>query len=182
MNDFDKEYEGILKLLEDEPACPDTSAQREKQDSQKRPAPQRSPKKSGRSAKCPPAGKYKQQRWKIVSACVLALVLLAAAVVMVCKSRFGSEGDLTALKGVWRYDPYTEYTFDGKGGGYMCIGEPNHYAFTYTADGDTLKIDFAFDYVTDCEYNFELENDQLTLIGGKGTANPGQKYTLERMQ
>lgn len=117
-----------------------------------------------------------------MSACVLALVLLAAAVVMVCKSRFGSEGDLTALKGVWRYDPYTEYTFDGKGGGYMCIGEPNHYAFTYTADGDTLKIDFAFDYVTDCEYNFELENDQLTLIGGKGTANPGQKYTLERMQ
>lgn len=63
----------------------------------------------------------------------------------------------------------------------MCIEETNHYKFTYTIDGDTLKIDYALGYVTDCEYDFKLENNNLTLIGGKGTVNPGQEYTLERI-
>lgn len=63
----------------------------------------------------------------------------------------------------------------------MCIEKTNHYEFTYTIDGDTIKIDYALDYVTDCEYDFKLENNNLTLIGGKETANPGQEYTLERI-
>lgn len=110
------------------------------------------------------------------------LIFLITVIVVICKSCSGSTDNLAVLQGVWHYDQYTEYEFDGKGNGCMCIEEINHYKFTYIIDGDTLKIDFALDYVTDCEYEFEIQNNTLTFIGGNGTANPGQEYTLERVQ
>ena len=60
----------------------------------------------------------------------------------------------------------------------MCIDKTNHYEFTYDIDGDTLKVDYALDYVTDCEYAFTVEQDKLTLVGGNGTAEPGKVYEL----
>lgn len=110
------------------------------------------------------------------------MILLIIIVAVICKSCLGNKNNLAILQGVWHYDQYTEYEFDGEGNGCMCIEETNHYEFTYTIDGNTLKIDFALDYVTDCEYDFKLENNTLTLIGGNGTANPGQEYILERVQ
>lgn len=126
--------------------------------------------------------KKRRQRRMLIGASVITLIALVVIIVLNCKSCVGSKSDPSVLQGVWHYDQYTEYEFDGKGSGCMCIEETNHYEFTYTIDGDTLKIDFALDYVTDCEYDFKLENDKLTLIGGKGTANPGQEYTLERVR
>ena len=60
--------------------------------------------------------------------------------------------------------------------------ETNHYEFTYDIDGDTLKVDYALDYVTDCEYAFTVERDKLTLVGGNGTAEPGKVYELTKQE
>lgn len=87
------------------------------------------------------------------------MILLTIVIVVICKSCSDSKNNLAVLQGVWHYDQYTEYEFDGKGNGCMCIEETNHYEFTYTIDGNTLKIDFALDYVTDCEYEFEIQNN-----------------------
>lgn len=74
----------------------------------------------------------------------------------------GGKKDLSVLQGTWYYDQYTEYEFDGKGNGCMCIDKTNHYEFTYDIDGDTLKVDYALDYVTDCKYTCSVDCDFLT--------------------
>lgn len=56
--------------------------------------------------------------------------------------------------------------------------ETNHYEFTYDIDGDTLKVDYALDYVTDCEYTYTVDGDKLTLMGGNDTVEPGKVYEL----
>lgn len=169
MNDKDIEYKEFLRLFEKEhPTLNDAPVlkQTQKQISAKR-----------------QVSKKRKQRQRItVSISALVVVLLIIIIAVICKSCSGNKDNLAILQGVWHYDQYTEYEFDGKGNGCMCIEETNHYEFTYTIDGDTLKIDFALDFVTDCEYGFTLENNKLTLVGGKGTANIGQEYILERVQ
>lgn len=204
MSDKDREYEEFLRLFEKEhPTVADTSIQRQEQKrcpanrpmSQRTPylgrtvpplnqsvRRNRTPQKSGYSRKRQAARKHRQQQRIIVGGSVLVLILLIIMIAVICKSCSGSKDNLAVLQGIWHYDQYTEYEFDGKGNGCMCIEEINHYEFTYIIDGDTLNIDFALDYVTDCEYDFKLENNTLTLIGGNGTANPGQEYTLERVR
>lgn len=63
----------------------------------------------------------------------------------------------------------------------MCLDEENHFEFTYSVDGDTVKLDFVLDYVTDCEYTFTVDGDSLTFIGGNGTAEPGKEYKLTKI-
>lgn len=64
----------------------------------------------------------------------------------------------------------------------MCIDKTNHYEFTYDIDGDTLKVDYALDYVTDCEYTYTVDGDKLTLVGGNGTAELGKAYELTKQE
>lgn len=118
-----------------------------------------------------------KQKQRLIIVCVLILAILVAAVVAI--SAGGTDSD--ELKGVWRYDEHTEYEFDGKGGGCLLVNESEHYDFTYTVDSDTLKLDFALEYVTDCEYGFKLTDASLTLIGGSGTATLGQEYKLTKI-
>ena len=54
----------------------------------------------------------------------------------------------------------------------------NHFEFTYKAEDGTLYLDFALDYVTDCQYTYTVDGNKLTLIGGKGTAEVGKVYEL----
>ena len=122
----------------------------------------------------------KRQRTVIVS--LFALLIVILIVVLICKGCSGDKKDLSVLQGAWYYDQYTEYEFDGKGNGCMCIDKTNHYEFTYDIDGDTLKVDYALDYVTDCEYAFTVERDKLTLVGGNGTAEPGKVYELTKQE
>ena len=77
---------------------------------------------------------------------------------------------------------YKRQPQSSKGNGCMCIDKTNHYEFTYDIDGDTLKVDYALDYVTDCEYAFTVEQDKLTLVGGNGTAEPGKVYELTKQE
>ena len=64
--------------------------------------------------------------------------------------------------------------------GCMCLDGSNHFEFTYKAEDGTLYLDFALDYVTDCQYTYTVDGDKLTLIGGKGTV--GGTYTLTRVE
>ena len=122
----------------------------------------------------------KRQRAVIVS--LFALLIVILSVVLICKGCAGGKKDLSVLQGTWYYDQYTEYEFDGKGEGCMCIDKTNHYEFTYDIDGDTLKVDYALDYVTDCEYTYTVDGDKLTLVGGNGTIEPGKVYELTKQE
>ena len=122
----------------------------------------------------------KRQRAVIVS--LFALLIVILIVVLICKGCAGSKKDLSVLQGTWYYDQYTEYEFDGKGNGCMCIDKTNHYEFTYDIDGDTLKVDYALDYVTDCEYTYTVDGEKLTLVGGIGTVEPGKVYELTKQE
>lgn len=120
----------------------------------------------------------RRNRRRIVIVSVLALLFVVIFIVLICKGCAGGKKDLSVLQGTWYYDQYTEYEFDGKGNGCMCIEKTNHYEFTYDIDGDTLKMDYALDYVTDCEYTYTVDGDKLTLVGGNGTVEPGKVYEL----
>ena len=50
------------------------------------------------------------------------------------------------------------------------------YDFTYTIDGNKLMIDYANESVRDSEYEFTVDGNTLTLIGGEGTV--GRTYEL----
>ena len=124
----------------------------------------------------------RRKRQRTVIASLLALIFIVIFIVLICKGCAGGKKDLSVLQGTWYYDQYTEYEFDGKGNGCMCIDKTNHYEFTYDIDGDTLKVDYALDYVTDCEYTYTVDGDKLTLVGGNGTAEPGKAYELTKQE
>lgn len=123
------------------------------------------------------AEKRRARRLKATVIGTAASVILIIAVVLVCKSCTLNR-KLAEFKGKWRYDEYTEYEFDGKGNGCLCLDGTTHYTFIYSVSGRTLKIDFIQQYVTDCEYTFTADNEKLILVGGKGTAEPGKIYEL----
>lgn len=114
----------------------------------------------------------------IISAIVLALLILI--VVLICKGCSNDDMN-TELVGVWKYDQYTEYAFKDANHGCMCLDDNTHYEFTYSIKDNILHIDFALDYVTDCQYTYSLEGDKLTLIGGEGTAEVGKVYSLTKI-
>ena len=124
----------------------------------------------------------RRKRQRTVIASLLALIFIVIFIVLICKGCAGGKKDLSVLQGTWYYDQYTEYEFDGKGNGCMCIDKTNHYEFTYDIDGDTLKVDYALDYVTDCEYTYTVDCEKLTLLGGNGTAEPGKAYELTKQE
>ena len=128
------------------------------------------------------AKRCKARRRKIAVVSAVALAVLVLVIVLICKGCAGGKKDLSVLQGTLYYDQYTEYEFDGKGNGCMCIDKTNHYEFTYDIDGDTLKVDYTLDYVTDCEYAFTVEQDKLTLVGGNGTVEPGKVYELTKQE
>jgi hypothetical protein len=125
--------------------------------------------------------KRKTRQRKIAVVSVVALAVLILIIVLICKGCAGANNDNSDLSGVWHYDQYTEYEFDGEGKGCMCLDGSNHFEFTYKAEDGTLYLDFALDYVTDCQYAYTVDGDKLTLIGGEGTAEVGKVYELTKV-
>ena len=89
----------------------------------------------------------------------------------------GCSGGTDALVGTWEFDGTTTYSFDGSGSGAMELPSIS-YDFTYTIDGNKLMIDYANESVRDSEYEFTVDGNTLTLIGGEGTV--GGTYELKR--
>lgn len=117
---------------------------------------------------------------KIILISALVVALLVLVIVLLCKGCNENKSTNSELAGVWYYDQYTEYEFDAKGNGCMCLDCNNHFEFTYKAEDDILYLDFALDYVTDCQYTYTVNGDKLTLVGGEGTAEVGKVYELTK--
>lgn len=176
MNDKDKEYNEVLEI------CNKGNGNKP---TQRQSAPQtRTTTRPGRylSPNRMSAKKRKARQRKIAVVSVLALAVLVLIIVLICKSCAGENYNNADLSGVWHYDQYTEYEFDDEGKGCMCLDGTNHFEFTYKAEDGTLYLDFALDYVTDCQYTYTVDGDKLTLIGGKGTAEVGKVYELTRAE
>lgn len=109
------------------------------------------------------------------------IVFLAGALIVIetllWTKRSVEQGKTDSLMGVWKYDEYTKYEFDGKENGCLRF-EELQYEFTYSIKDDVLKMDFADPAVHDCEYTFSTNGNSLTLIGGEGTS--GGTYSLEK--
>ena len=114
----------------------------------------------------------------MISALALALVIFV--VILLFKGCGNNKNANAELAGAWHYDQYTEYEFDGEGNGCMCLDGNNHFEFTYKAEDGVLCLDFALDYVTDCQYTYTVDGDKLTLVGGEGTAEVGKVYELTK--
>ena len=117
--------------------------------------------------------KKRQRQYIIITVVVFLVVLLILG--LVAFLLFRNQNDV--IEGTWIYDQYTQYEFDGKNDGCMCL-EELHYEFTYTVKGDSLKMDFEDPSVHDCEYKFKIDGNSLILIGGEGTT--GGTYNLKK--
>ena len=170
MNNRDKKYDEFLEVWNRGKGT--TSTQK-----QATPRPGRYLSQKRMSAK-----RRKARQRRIVLFTVAVLVIVILIIVLICKGCSNTKEDLSPLSGVWHYDQYTEYEFDGEGKGCMCLDSTNHFEFTYKAEDGTLHLDFALDYVTDCQYTYTVDGDKLTLIGGKGTAEVGKVYELVKIQ
>lgn len=124
--------------------------------------------------------KRKTRQSGIVIVSAIVLVLLVLVIVLIGK---GCSNNCTnaELVGVWKYDQYTEYEFKDSNSGCMCLDDNTHYEFTYSVKDNVLHLDFALDYVTDCQYTYTIEGDKLTLVGGEGTAEVGKVYSLTKI-
>lgn len=100
--------------------------------------------------------------------------ILFSAILSACEPVHGSAD---VMEGIWVYDKYTQYEFDGKRNGCMYL-EELHYDYSYKLKGNQLSMDFADEAVHDCSYEFNIQDDVLTLIGGEGTV--GGTYKLYR--
>ena len=96
---------------------------------------------------------------------------------LICKAY--SKDSQPPIKGTYLYGDSTEYQFDGKQNGCMCVfvdGEEYHFDYTYKTEDKRLYIDFENEAVTDITYEYSLDGDKLTLIGKEGSA--GGSYEL----
>lgn len=120
--------------------------------------------------------KRKQRRRIIIFLTALTITLIIFAVLLLKPNSENKTAD--TLTGTWIYDQYTKYEFDGFGEGCMCL-QDTHYEYSYTIDQNTVSIDFIDESVHDCEYTFEITDNTLKLVGGKGTT--GGTYNLNKV-
>lgn len=107
---------------------------------------------------------------------VVALGILILFIVLIVK---GCSGGTDVLKGKWDFDGTTAYEFSGEGTGAMVLPSIS-YDFTYTIDGNKLVIDYINESVHDSTYEFAVDDDTLTMVGGEGTV--GGTYKLTRQE
>lgn len=196
MSDKNREYEEFLKQFESKyPARSDNDRQRQPQSrySAERPVSQRTPQQKNATAqpsrqpvnnraytrqhipqKRRTAKKRRQRRLLGISAAVLAIILLVVLIIVIARS---CSTGTNVLSGTWALDGTTVYQFDGNGKGAMVLHAVS-YDFTYTIDGNKLVIDYRNESVHDATYEFTVDGDTLTLVGGEGTI--GGTYELTK--
>lgn len=119
--------------------------------------------------------KQKQDRMLFGGAAAV-LIVIVVVIVLIMKGCFGRTD---ALAGTWDFDGTTTYVFDGNGTGVMALPSIS-YDFTYTIDGNKLVIDYINESVHDSPYEFAVDGDILTMVGGEGTV--GGTYKLTRQE
>ena len=175
MNDKDKEYNEFLEIYNKGNGNNPTQRQSAQQTrTTARPGRYLAPKRMS-------AKKRKARRRKIAVISALALAVLVLIIVLICRGCAGGNYNNADLSGVWHYNQYTKYEFDGEGNGRMFYDEGKAFEYTYTVKDSIVYLDFELEYVTDCQYTYTVEGDKLTLIGGEGTAEIGKEYVLTKL-
>ena len=104
-----------------------------------------------------------------------ALIVIVVVIALIVK---GCSGRTDALASTWDFDGTTTYEFDGNGTGAMVLPSIS-YDFTYTIDGNKLVIDYLNESVHDSTYEFTVDGDILTMVGGEGTVSGTYKLTRQ---
>ena len=177
-DNFDKELEEIMRIVNSDHTKPAEHRQQPPRHSKSNKTVRQSLSEKERLRRINKRKKQRRIRKWIVLGCIIAVLVLL--VLLICKGCAGENDTNTALVGVWYYDQYTEYEFDGEGNGCMCLDGNNHFEFTYKVENGALYLDFALDYVTDCQYTYTVDGNKLTLVGGEGTAEVGKVYELTK--
>lgn len=120
--------------------------------------------------------KKQKQRRMLFGGAAAVLIVIVVVIVLIVK---GCSGRTDVLAGTWDFDGTTTYSFDGEGSGAMVL-PPISYDFTYTIDGNKLVIDYINESVHDSPYEFAVDGDILTMVGGEGTV--GGTYKLTRQE
>ena len=177
-DNFDKELEEIIQIVNSDHTKPDEHRQQPPRHSKSNKTVRQSSSEKERLCRINKRKKQRRIRKWTVLGCIIAVLVLL--VLLICKGCAGENDTGVTLVGVWYYDQYTEYEFDGEGNGCMCLDGNNHFEFTYKVENGALYLDFALDYVTDCQYTYTVDGNKLTLVGGEGTAEVGKVYELTK--
>ena len=119
--------------------------------------------------------KKQKQRRMLFGGAAAALIVIVVVIALIVK---GCSGRTDALAGTWDFDGTTTYEFDGNGTGAMVLPSIS-YDFTYTIDGNKLLIDYLNESVHDSTYEFTVDGDILTMVGGEGTVSGTYKLTRQ---
>ena len=120
--------------------------------------------------------KKQKQRRMLFGGAAAVLIVIVVVIVLIVK---GCSGRTDVLAGTWDFDGTTTYSFDGEGSGAMVLPSIS-YDFTYTIDGNKLVIDSINESVHDSPYEFAVDGDILTMVGGEGKV--GGTYKLTRQE
>lgn len=120
--------------------------------------------------------KKQKQRRMLFGGAAAVLIVIVIVIVLIVK---GCSGRTDVLAGTWDFDGTTTYSFDGEGSGAMVLPSIS-YDFTYTIDGNKLVIDYINESVHDSPYEFAVDGDILTMVGGEGKV--GGTYKLTRQE
>ena len=119
--------------------------------------------------------KKQKQRRMLFGGAAAVLIVIVVVIVLIVK---GCSGRTDVLAGTWDFDGTTTYSFDGEGSGTMVLPSIS-YDFTYTIDGNKLVIDYINESVHDSPYEFAVDGDILTMVGGEGTVSGTYKLTRQ---
>lgn len=120
--------------------------------------------------------KKQKQRRMLFGGAAAVLIVIVVVIVLIVK---GCSGRTDVLAGTWDFDGTTTYSFDGEGSDAMVLPSIS-YDFTYTIDGNKLVIDYINESVHDSPYEFAVDGDILTMVGGEGKV--GGTYKLTRQE
>lgn len=120
--------------------------------------------------------KKQKQRRMLFGGAAAVLIVIVVVIVLIVK---GCPGRTDVLASTWDFDGTTTYSFDGEGSGAMVLPSIS-YDFTYTIDGNKLVIDYINESVHDSPYEFAVDGDILTMVGGEGKV--GGTYKLTRQE
>ena len=120
--------------------------------------------------------KKQKQRRMLFGGAAAVLIVIVVVIVLIVK---GCSGRTDVLAGTWDFDGTTTYSFDGEGSSAMVLPSIS-YDFTYTIDGNKLVIDYINESVHDSPYEFAVDGDILTMVGGEGKV--GGTYKLTRQE
>ena len=113
-----------------------------------------------------------------IVAIVIAAAVVLIAVLCILLTRMVAVKNAKLVQGTWAYGNEVTYSFDGKKNGQFVM-EDMHFDYTYKVSKGQLKMNYKDETVVDATYQFTVEGNQLTLIGGEGTA--GGTYQLTRV-